>query len=603
MAVEPGRIDQEIPIEENTLVARAHVHAHHGSSAVSTGFFDVDTGIYSVLFYNADKEHGGGDPKFTVVSKEFSVPGPGGSGASFEDSTGLFGPVYKDYVIRASTDTVILKAVVRQVPGPTAASDAPWAVDQIGWTESRVYIQSWDEPVELNIAAVDVDGDGIKDEVDGRFVSGELVDESSIVSDKFTDEHRGGVTFGTVIEGAGININVKDLNDPAFGVLIWATGAGEGTATISACGSDFTLSIGDVVKITCGSLKLDVLKGPVEVPLGGSLVAQVPNDAVVRVTKSSPTSFGIENLPESGAAITVESQDKEIQVEAGATVNVIQGLPLPTPGPTVTPTPTPTPAPTYTPTPAPTPTLLPTPDVTPTPLPPTPTPAPTTGTPGATPPPVPPTPTPTPVPPTPTPGPTATPTPTPIPPTATPVPPTATPVPPTATPVPPTPTATPVPTPAADWETLSNTPDRVKGGGALATDGTDVFGFRGVNKKDFWKFDVSTGIWSSLADAPAAVDAGGALVYTTGYIYGFRGSGNKDFWRYNLSTNSWESMSSAPQNVKWGGALAWDSNDTIYALRGDTKPDFWRFSISTNTWTTLADTPGSVKEGGSLVYI
>ena len=276
VVVEPGRIDREIPIEENTLVAGAHVHPHHGSSSVSTGFFEVDTGIYSVLFFNADSQHGGGNPKFSIVSKPFTVPGPGDSSASFVNSTGLYAPIYKDYVILARSGDVFLKAVVRQIPGPTAASDTPWAADHIAWPVNQVFIQSWDEPIDLGIAPVGGDGDGIQNEVDGRFIDGEFEDESGTPSARFTDEHRGGTTSGTVSEGAGLDINVKDLNDPTLGVLIWATGAGEGTATVALCGIVLRLTIGDIVKVTCGSLTVEVVDGPVEVALGAGFVVKVP---------------------------------------------------------------------------------------------------------------------------------------------------------------------------------------------------------------------------------------------------------------------------------------------------------------------------------------
>ena len=471
VTINPGRITKEINPHDNTLVTRAHTHAHHSPSFVTTGFFEVDAGLYTIVYWNDDKEHGK-DGEFTVVSKDFVAPGPDDS-AGVSQSTGFFASVYRDYVIRAESGDISLKAVIRQIPGPADNAFGAWASDNIAWSKNLVLIQSFGEPVSIAPVIVDQDDDGIYDEVDG---------EPNVESAGFTDVPLGGVTFGTVTEPRDVEVRIKDLNDPALGVLIWLTGRGDAVATVDTCNdSTLLLSIGDVVKETCGSLIVEVIQGPIEIPLAGDFVAEVPSGAIVKVSPVTNSISGIENLPESDASLTITSQDTAVQIEPGASVTVQDGLPPPTPGPTAIPTPTPTLPPPFTPTPAPTPTLLPTPDVTPTPVPtatpipatatpvpPTPTPVPApTATPGPTPTPTPvPVPTPTPVPvstPTPVPAPTSTPvpaptptpvptptsvppTPTPVPPTPTPVPPTPGPVPPTPTPVPPTPTPVP-PTP------------------------------------------------------------------------------------------------------------------------------------------------------------
>jgi len=536
----PGRITKEIKAKENTLVAQAHVHAHHGTSSVGTGFFEVDTGIYTIVYFNDDKEHSGGkDGKFTVVSKPFAAPGEG-SEADFGQSTGFYASVYKDYVILAESEKVSLKAVVRQVPGPTDNSFGAWATDNIAWSKNLVLIQSWGEPPDVAPLVVDLDGDGILDEVDGQFTDGAFVDQSAVETSAYTDQHRGGVTFGTIVGRAGIDVRVRDLNDPDDGVLIWVTGQGDAVATANLCGNQIVFfSIGDVVKETCGSLILEVIEGPVEIPLAGEFTATVPSNAIVRVTKVTNSISRIENLPESGADLIISGPASTVQLESGASVTVQDGLPPPAPGPTPTPTLTPTPGPTSTPDPIPTATALPTPDVTPTPIP-------------------------------------------------------------TPTPVPPTPTPTPVP---SVWADLGDAPDKVKRGGAIAADETDVYAFRGDDEKDFWKFDVSASNWNTLADAPDMVKEGGALAHANGFIYAFRGDDEKDFWRYNITSGSWEDRDDAPDKVKWGGSLAWDGNNTIYAFRGGGKKDFWRYTISSDTWTDLEDAPDGIDKGGSLAYI
>ena len=379
--IRPGRITKDIGFkkEDNTLVARSHVHAAHGASNVGTGFFEVDTGIYTIVFFNDDNTHDGKSDKFTVVSKPFAAPGGDDSGA-FKQSTGFYASVYKDYVILAESESVSLKAVVRQVPGPSENAFGPWAQNNIAWSKHLVLIQSWGEPIDVAPLVFDLDDDGILDEVDGQFTGGAFGDQSSLESNDFTDQHRGGITFGTITGRAGIDVRVRDLNNPADGVLIWATGQGNAVASVSLCGATLLLTIGDVVKATCGSLTLEVVDGSVEVALGAGLVVKVPKAAIVRVEEITGNTFSVENLPESGATIVVENQGIQVSVEAGATVTVSIGLTPTTPGATVTPTPSPIPGPTFTPEPTPTVTPMPTPDVTPIPVPtPTATPLPSKG--------------------------------------------------------------------------------------------------------------------------------------------------------------------------------------------------------------------------------
>ena len=441
--INPGRITKEIKIKDNSLVARSHVHAEVGASFVSTGFFETNLGIYTIVFWNDDKVHNKHEEKFTAVAKPFVPPGPDDS-AGANQSTGFFASVYQDYVIRAGSEKINLKSVVRQIPGPTDNGFGDWSTDNIAWAKNLVLIQSWAEPVDLAPVITDLDEDGMLDLVDGKFTNGAFTDQRAVKSIEFTDQHRGGVTFGKIVELKDITIRVRDLNNPDDGVLIWGTGWGEAVATVSVCDTNIQMTIGDVLKVTCGSLKVDVVNGTIEIPLASDFVASVPKNVVARIDEALSGTTGIENLPESKASLTIKGLIGNVQVEAEASVTLQSGVPLPTPGTTPTLTPAPTLGPTFTPNPTPTATPVPTPDVTPTPVPPTRTPIPTaTPVPAPTPTPtsVPaPTPVATPMPPTPTPAATATPTATPTPAPA-----------PTATP---TPTPTPIPAPAVELDTL-----------------------------------------------------------------------------------------------------------------------------------------------------
>ncbi len=300
--------------------------------------------------------------------------------------------------------------MVRQVPGALEPSPLPWSPESISWVKNLVYIESFREPLGLADVLVDKDNDFIFDTVDGGWVNGALIDESSVKSKRFTDQHRGGTTYGLIVNSAGLTVNVQDLNNPAEGVLISVTGRGDNRAELNVCDTALFVTNGDSVKVTCGSLILDVIQGPVEVPLFDGLLVEVPSKASTKVEKVTSSKFTVRTLKKKGpkdVKITNKAQINYTLAE-GAEVAVEKGValaaPTPTPGVPATATPTPTASPTAVPTPIVTPVST----ATPAPATATPTPVPT-GMPTSTP-------TPTPVPPaTPTPAPTPTPTATPTP--------------------------------------------------------------------------------------------------------------------------------------------------------------------------------------------
>jgi len=202
----------------------------------------------------------------------------------------------------------------------------------------------------------------------------------------------------------------------------------------------------------------------------------LPTGALTKVTEDPTNVFEVENLPGSQDIVVIEGLGFTEELDPGAVLRFEPGFPLPTLLPT--PTATPTPAPTLTPFPTPGATLESIWATDP------------TETPAA-----------------------AVPTPTPIPaPSA------------TATP---TPAATFTPTFTLAWLTRTSAPNDVKAGGALATDGTDLYASRGRDKMDFWRLNVGSSSCSVLPPAPEKVDKGGALVYANGFIYAPRGDGKK----------------------------------------------------------------------------
>ena len=147
--------------------------------------------------------------------------------------------------------------MVRQIPGPAEPTGFPWSASNISWTENLVTVESW-ETRSIQASPADEDGDGIQDAIDGQFVNEALTDETELFSQSFTDQHLGGVTFGTIDERSRLVIEVSDLNAPTKGVLLRASGGGEGTARLTACGQKLRLTAGDAATVTCGPLTLDV---------------------------------------------------------------------------------------------------------------------------------------------------------------------------------------------------------------------------------------------------------------------------------------------------------------------------------------------------------
>ena len=158
------------------------------------------------------------------------------------------------------------------------------------------------------------------------------------------------------------------------------------------------------------------------------------------------------------------------------------------------------------------------------------------------------------------------------------------------------------------WEVNASVPTDAGWGSSLAWDGSDtIYAFTGdggpaTNMQAFWKYSIAGDSWTGLADTPLTVGAGGALAYLNGKVYALRGGGQTTFWRYNVGFDTWTALETTPATVDQGGALATDGV-AVYALRGDISTTFWRYSVTGNTWTVLASTPANVSAGGALDYL
>jgi uncharacterized cupin superfamily protein len=123
--------------------------------------------------------------------------------------------------------------------------------------------------------AGDEDGDGIDNGIDGS-LSGATFDWDVFTpSSNFSDEGRGGTTFGTVVSG---NATVSDA--AGAGVTVTTDAGG---AEIAACGQTTQFVGATTATITCGSITVAVTSGQVEVSLtdGSTLTLDDGDEATV----------------------------------------------------------------------------------------------------------------------------------------------------------------------------------------------------------------------------------------------------------------------------------------------------------------------------------
>ena len=315
----------------NDLVHQAHIHPNNGETFLRTGLFEVQPGIYTIIFTN-DSDKLQQDPP-VVYTKPFSESGG-------TDATWIFGPSYRDFVIQSRFGDVLVKAVVRQAPGSIAR--LPWTPDTALPSRQEVFVQSWHGPVGVADELVDKDNDRIRDAIDGSFDNGLFTDESGVLSRGFTDQHRGGATFGQVVESAGLEVNVADPTSPDLGVLISVTGSGNGQAAVSLCETTLHLTNSDVILGACGATEIVVHNGPVEIPLTSDVVASVPTGGSVIVTKINNNQVKLKNTDDE-TTVKISSQEGILELAAGDEILIEEGLRLPSPTPTPIGTATPSP--------------------------------------------------------------------------------------------------------------------------------------------------------------------------------------------------------------------------------------------------------------------
>jgi hypothetical protein len=174
-------------------------------------------------------------------------------------------------------------------------------------------------------SGLDFDGDGIQDSIDGQF-SGGFVDQSSLVSNHFTNQHLGGNAFGIILDRADLDVVVVASSDPLKGLLLGAAD-GSGAASISACALptvQIQLTERDTKILDCSSLISSVLDGTVEFLLGDDSVVTAPAGAKLTIREPFAGQYSVETSSESFVPVTLLLQGEEITLQPGApTVSMV----------------------------------------------------------------------------------------------------------------------------------------------------------------------------------------------------------------------------------------------------------------------------------------
>lgn len=161
------------------------------------------------------------------------------------------------------------------------------------------------------------DNDGIETAIDGRYENGAFIDESAQVSSNFTDQHLGGTSFGLITDRSDVAVSVTDSPNAGEGVVLSGQG-GTGTARVKPCGVAFTLSLtdGDSVVATCGSLLTQTVSGSVDITLSNSAVVSVPQGATAFTDEQADGNFTVENRS-SGRDLTITFEGQTRTVTPG----------------------------------------------------------------------------------------------------------------------------------------------------------------------------------------------------------------------------------------------------------------------------------------------
>ncbi len=195
-------------------------------------------------------------------------------------------------------------------------------------------------PSTPNPGQEDADGDGLGDGCDPDDDNdgiADLVDPlPTTFSNAFTDVGTGGTTDGTILSRGDQVITITDEINPV-GVRISAAPTGGPTpATIDVCGGAFQFSLtpGDEVIITCGSVIVSVVSGPIE----AVLTTQDGTTGTTTLTAGNGLTFDpvagtLVAPPTNTEPVVVAVNGETVTAEPGETISITNDAPVANAGP------------------------------------------------------------------------------------------------------------------------------------------------------------------------------------------------------------------------------------------------------------------------------
>ena len=128
----------------------------------------------------------------------------------------------------------------------------------------------------VTVTDLDTDGDGLGDscdpDIDGDGIQNSVDINPGEFSDEFSDISINGTTVGIITDRGGQILMIADSVDPIEGVSISASNEGGGNpALISECGGSAVAELfpGNEIIVTCGSVLIKVISGPVNLTFFG----------------------------------------------------------------------------------------------------------------------------------------------------------------------------------------------------------------------------------------------------------------------------------------------------------------------------------------------
>lgn len=150
------------------------------------------------------------------------------------------------------------------------------------------------------------------------------------------------------------------------------------------------------------------------------------------------------------------------------------------------------------------------------------------------------------------------------------------------------------------WTTLTSSPSTTYAGKNLAYPGSGdyIYTIRGYNSNTFYRYSISGNSWTTLTNLPGTTYGGGSMAFlNSNDLYVLAGYGTRNFWKYDVGTGLWDSMvGDQPPfvgTVQAGGSLESDGTYLYATVGGSNNKEFWRYdpaAVLGRRWTRFSAT-------------